>query len=237
MRQSITCTAIVLGLAAGAGCTSTTGPGSGYSPVIPADLSNAVTNPFFTLTTGTIFQFSGPTPEGLETSTSEVTAQPRMVNGVAAVEVHDLVYLDGALIEDTYDWYAQGSDDNVWYLGEDTKQIENGMVIGTEGSWEWGVAGALPGIIMAADPAAQVGRTYREEFLSGVAEDKARVVAVNQSVTVAKGSYTGCIVTENYTDLEPNLPHERKTYCPTDGLVLTVVVGGSEQIELVGVTP
>ena len=236
MRQITKYLAILVALAAsGAGCNSATGPG--YDPVIPTDLSNTLTNPFFVLTPGTTYQFSGQTPSGLETSSSEVLAQARVVNGVAALEVHDIVYLDGSLIEDTYDWYAQDGAGNVWYLGEDTKQISNGQVIGTEGSWEWGVGAALPGIIMPGDPSAQINTIYREEFLKGVAEDKAKVIAVNQSVTVANGSYTGCTVTENYTDLEPFAPHENKTYCPPVGLVLTVVVGGSESIELVGVTP
>jgi hypothetical protein len=218
-----------------ASCDSATAPS--YDPVIPSDLSSTITNPYFPFAPGVTYSYSGQTPDGLETSTSEVSAQPRVVNGVAALEVHDLVYLDGALIEDTFDWYAQDGAGNVWYLGEDTKEIKNGQVIGTTGSWEWGVGGALPGIIMQADPAAKLSTTYREEYLKGVAEDQARVIAVNQSATVTAGNYTGCIVTDNFTGLEPFAPHENKTYCPQVGLVLEVVVGGSERIELVGVTP
>ena len=37
---------------------------------------------------------------------------------------------------------------NVWYLGEDSKEILNGQVLNTEGSWEWGKDGALPGKFM-----------------------------------------------------------------------------------------
>jgi hypothetical protein len=63
--------------------------------------------------------------------------------------VHDQVSRDG---EDTYDWYAQDKDGNVWYFGEDTKEFEGGQVVSTEGSWEAGKDGALPGIVMEADP-------------------------------------------------------------------------------------
>ena len=45
-------------------------------------------------------------------------------------------------MEVTNDWYAQDSDGNVWYLGEDTKEYEDGKVVSTAGSWEHGVDGA-----------------------------------------------------------------------------------------------
>ena len=54
-----------------------------------------------------------------------------------------------------------------------------------------------------------LNHVYREEHLTGTAADQAKVIAVHQSITVANGSYTGCIVTDN----EPP-PHERKTHCP-----------------------
>lgn len=237
IRQSTRIGAI-LGIlaAAGPGCgSSPTGPG--YNPDIPNDLSSTVTNPYFPLVPGTTYQYSGQTPDGLETSTLEVMATIRVVNGVDAAEVHDQVYLDGELIEDTYDWYAQDGAGNVWYLGEDTKEIDNGHVVSREGTWEWGVRRALPGIIMAADPAGQIGVAYRQEFKRGVAEDWGKVIAVNQTVTVTYGTFTGCIATEDWNDLEPTAPHERKTYCPQVGQVLEEVIGGNERIDLVGVTP
>ena len=36
-------------------------------------------------------------------------------------------------MEDTFDWYAQDKDGNVWYLGEDTKEYEDGKVASTAG--------------------------------------------------------------------------------------------------------
>ena len=62
---------------------------------------------------------------------------------------------------------------NVWYLGEDTKEYENGKVVSTKGSWEAGVNGARGGLIMPAHP--RPGMQYRQEYLAGEAEDKARV--------------------------------------------------------------
>ena len=61
---------------------------------------------------------------------------------------------DGEKVEDTFDWYAQDKDGNIWYLGEDTKEYEDGKVVSTEGSWEAGVDGAQAGVIVPAKPEA-----------------------------------------------------------------------------------
>lgn len=217
------------------GCNGdSTGPS--YNPVIPAVWASAVTNAFFPLVPGTIFQYSGQTGQGLETNTVEVLADPELVNGVSATAVLDQVYLDGSLIEETYDWYAQDSDGNVWYLGEDSKELDHGQVVSTEGSWEWGVDGALPGIIMWADPAAHVGESYRQEFYRGVAEDFGKVIALDQSATVPAGSFSGCIRTEDWAGLHPG-GREHKTYCPQVGQVLESGADGSEPMVLISRTP
>ncbi len=217
------------------GCSnSSTGPT--YDPQLPTVWASAVTNPYFPLVPGTVLQYAGQTPDGLETIRTTVMAAPRTVNGVPALEVHDEVFLDGNLIEDTYDWYAQDTVGNVWYLGEDSKEILNGQVIGTTGSWEWAVNGALPGIQMWADPRAHVSEKYRQEYSKGVAEDFGKVLRLSQSITVPAGSYTGCIVTEDLNALKPSAPIEEKSYCPQVGLVRSVDLG-DPAIELTSHTP
>jgi hypothetical protein len=217
------------------GCSSdSTGPE--YNPEIPGDWASSVTNQFYPLVPGTTYQYEGETAEGVETITIEVLEGTRTVNGVVATVVRDQAFLDGELIEDTEDWFAQDLDGNVWYLGEDTKEYENGQVVSTEGSWEWGVDGALPGIVMWADPAAHLNEEYQQEFYEGEAEDRGTVVATDASVTVPDGTFTGCIQTEDTTPLEPDLL-ERKTYYPGIGLTLEENLNGSgERVELVSVT-
>jgi hypothetical protein len=125
---------------------------------------------------------------------------------------------------------------NVWYLGEDSRELENGQVVSTEGSWEAGVNGAQAGIIMWADPAAHVGEEYRQEFARGEAEDLAKVVAVGESVTVPFGSFNGCIRTEDRNPLESGAV-ENKLYCPEVGMTLEYPVEApDERTELVEVT-
>jgi hypothetical protein len=86
----------------------------------------------------------------------------------------------------------------------------------TKGSWIAGVNCAKPGIVMEANP--KVGDSYRQEYQAGNAEDKADIIALGQSVSVAYGSLTGCIQTKDYTPLEPGV-FEYKWFCPNVGWV------------------
>jgi len=231
-RSTRTVTLAALALACGGG--DSTSPAT-YDPDIPTEWAAAVTNPLFPLASGTVWQYRAETGEGLETTRTEVLSETRLVSGVTATVVHDQVSLDGVLAEDTFDWYAQDGDGNVWYLGEDSKEIEDGHVVSTEGSWEWGVDGALPGVIMWADPAAHMNEEYRQEYLKGVAEDMAKVVALDESVAVPAGSYSGCLKTEEHTPLESNST-EFKYYCDGVGTVLETNGSGGQRDELQGVT-
>jgi hypothetical protein len=132
--------------------------------------------------------------------------------------------------EDTYDWYAQDGDGNIWYLGEDTKEFGDGKV-STEGSWEAGVDGAQPGILLPADPAP--GLTYRQEYAKGEAEDAAEVLSVTAVAKVPFGVFRNTLQTRDFTPLEPKLL-EHKFYARGVGPVLAVTVkGGSGREELV----
>lgn len=206
-------------------------------PAFPGagEFVTVVDNPYFPLLPGTTFEYRTDTPDGVETNTVEVTNQTKTILGVAATVVHDQVFLDGELTEDTFDWYAQDSQGNVWYLGEQSCEVQSGQCVSTEGSWEAGVADAQPGIIMWADPSTQKARTYRQEFLPGTAEDVAKVLHVDVAVTVPYGSFTGCLETVDWSPLEP-ASREHKFYCPGTGLVLEVAPsGGNARSELIDI--
>lgn len=211
------------------------GAGAGaedYDPLIdPADFVDGVDNPFFPLTPGAKYTYQGETPEGTETIEVVVTDEAREILGIMCTVVRDTLTLDGELIEDTFDWYAQDRDGNVWYMGEDSKEYEDGAVVSTAGSWEAGVDGAKPGIIMQANP--QVGQVYRQEFYEGEAEDMGEVVSPAEAVTVPAGSYEGCLKTKDFTPLEPDVV-EYKYYCPGIGVVLEEEEGF--EVELISVS-
>ena len=141
---------------------------------------------------------------------------------------------DDELIEATLDWYAQDKDGNVWYMGEDSKEYEDGEFVGSEGSWEAGIDGAKPGIIMLANPI--IGLVYRQEYYEDEAEDKAEILSLNESVTVPFGSYDNCLRTRDWNPLEMDTIEE-KYYAPGIGVVLEVTVkGDNERVELISIT-
>jgi hypothetical protein len=218
------------------GCGSDRPTGPPYDPhVDPADFVARVDNPLFPLAPGTVYYYRAQTDEGEETDSVEVLSDTRTILGITATIVHDRVFRAGELIEETFDWYAQDKEGTVWYLGEDSRSYEHGHMVSTEGSWEAGVDGAKPGIIMWGNPGAHIGEDYRQEYYRGSAEDWGRVAAVNESASVPFGSFTGCAKTEEWSALEPDVL-ENKYYCPGIGLVLeTTVRGGSERNELVDV--
>ncbi|HEY7471704.1 MAG TPA: hypothetical protein VIE68_05080 [Gemmatimonadota bacterium] len=200
-----------------------------YDPMIDAaDFDGGpIDNPYYSLIPGTTFHLQS----GSETNDVIVTFQTKQILGITATVVHDQVFADGELTEDTFDWFAQDNEGNIWYLGEDSRELENGEVVSTEGSWEAGVDGAKPGIIMQADP--QVGQRYYEEFYLGHAEDEAIIVSLNASAVVPFGEFAGCLETNEFTRLEPGVG-EHKFYCPGIGLVLEEASSGDRN-ELIGI--
>lgn len=194
-----------------------------------------VDNPYYPLIPGTTFEYRTETADGVETNTVEVTSQAKTILGVAITVVHDQVFLEGDLTEDTFDWFAQDAQGNVWYFGEQSCKVQNGQCVSTAGSWEAGVDGALPGVIMWAAPAAHKGSTYQQEFLAGTAEDVGKVIGLNAKVDTPYGSFTGCLETVEWSLLE-NASREHKFYCPGTGLVLEMAPSsGHERSELVAI--
>lgn len=197
--------------------------------IATAQFSNPLTNDYFPLLPGSVSIFEG----GGERVEVKVTDKTKVIMGITTRVITDQVFVDGELAEDTVDWYAADNFGNVWYFGEETAEYEDGQVTSTEGSWEAGVDGALPGIIMLADP--QVGDAYRQEFYEGQAEDVAKVYARDESITVPRDSFDLILVTEDWSLLTPDV-HERKWYAPNVGVVFEETIsGGSGTLSLVDI--
>lgn len=207
------------------------GDDGAYAPEIdPASFVDRIDNPYLPLTPRSRWLYEGESEDGAESIEVVVTDDRRTVMGVDVTVVRDTVRVDGEVAEDTLDWFAQDRDGNVWYFGEDSKDYENGKVVSTEGSWEAGVDGALPGIVMPADPT--VGVAYRQEYSKGEAEDMAEVVQVGQRKSVAFGDFDDVVVTRDWNPLEPDVIEE-KYYAPGIGLVFEATTAGGENAELV----
>jgi len=189
-----------------------------YDPHIdPANFETKVDNPYLPLVPGTTYTLLEK--EGKDTRENVVTVMPdtKLIMGVTCTVVHDVVNEKGVLKEDTYDWYAQDKQGNVWYFGEDTKEFKDHGVVETEGSWEAGVGRNRPGIIMPGQP--KPGAPFRQEYGPGHAEDMGQVIALHETVTVPAGTFKDCVRTKEWSLLEPG--HERKWYARGVGVVRT----------------
>lgn len=207
-------------------------PDSSYQPDIqPSHFTNSttITHPYFPIPAGKKYVYEGQTADGTERVEEQRTPDTRVIQGIPCVIVQYKEFLDGHLIEETYDWYAQDNEGNVWYFGEDVKNYNpDGSVRNHAGSWEAGVDGAKAGMIMPANPT--TGDRYREEYYFNEAEDEAEILKTGLHITIPFGTFDDCIQTRNWTALEPDA-NEHKFYAPGIGLIKEVEL--EDQIEIV----
>jgi hypothetical protein len=209
------------------------GDGGNYAPDIdPANFVETVDNPYLPYAAGTRWVYEGESDGEIERTEVEVLDERREVMGISAVVVRDTVYVDGEIAEDTYDWFAQDADGNVWYLGEDTHEYEDGEPVNASGTWEAGVDGALPGIVMPAEP--EVGDAFRQEYYAGEAEDMGEILEVGVSRSIGLGDYDDVIVMEHWNPLEPDAVEE-KWYAAGVGVIYET--DGDSEVELIEFTP
>ena len=205
----------------------------------------AIDNPYWPLSPGSSFAYYAESPDGCEVNLVEVLSSykedfPPPYDSVKALEIHDRAWLDEgctghyALIEETIDWHAQDKFGNVWYFGEATTSYDSADECPSHaGSWEAGVNDAEAGIVMLANP--KPGVAYRQEFSVGNAEDMGKVLRLNASVSIGLGTYAGCLVTKEWSTLEPGAI-EHKHYCPVGGGLMFIkeLKGKTVRVELIG---
>jgi hypothetical protein len=244
MSTSLSAAGAILVIAVAVGCgsdgsTSSDAPtesgglpqGADHVSLDPAEFTTEIDNPWWPMTPGSRWVYDEV--EGGERLRVEVTVtdETRTVDGIEARVVRDVVTdANGEPVEVTDDWYAQDSEGNVWYLGEDTAEYENGKPVNTHGSFQAGTDGAEAGVIMPADP--QPGLEYREEYYADEAEDAAKVLSLSEQVGVAAGHYEDLLMTSNVNPLEPKV-QEYKFYARGIGPVLALHTSpdiGSEEL-------
>ena len=192
----------------------------------PADFTTAIDNPYWPMKPGSRWVYREVNPDDLSAAKVVVTVTNRtkkIANGVTARVVRDVVSEDGVPVEVTDDWYAQDSAGNLWYLGEATTEYENGKPKTTAGSFEAGVDGAQPGIIMPANP--KPGLSYREEYYAGEAEDAASIVSIHEQAEPPYGHFSNAVMTRNISPIEPTVI-EFKLYARGIGPVIELGTSG-----------
>jgi hypothetical protein len=208
-----------------------------YHPSIdPANFVKSIDNPYFPLKPGTTFLYKGVHENGKTPQTDKevVTHRTKQILGVTCTVVRDVVSSHGKSIEKTFDWYAQDKAGNVWYMGEDTRELVHGKFVKMSDSWQGGVNGAEPGIIMPGHP--RPGDAYRQEYYPGHALDQARVLGQGGPQTVPFGSFKHTLLTvETSPKIDPGVA-ERKFYVAGVGDIREHTVSGNhEQIRLVSI--
>jgi hypothetical protein len=191
--------------------------GTGFAP--------RITNPYLPLTPGSVWVYTGTKDGQTQRDVVSVTHGTKTIMGIRATVVTDVATHGSTVLERTTDWYAQDVHGNVWYLGERTAAYENGHV-DHSGSWQAGVDGARPGIVMTAHP--QVGDTHRQEFLRGEAEDQYWLVDLAQHVRTPYVTTSHAALTLEWTRLEPGVI-DRKYYVRGIGLVAELSAQGPQE--------
>jgi len=206
---------------------------------VPFDPANFVPgapidNLYFPLPVGRTLVYRGTKDGQTQRDVVKVTARTRMIDGVLTTAVSDIAKHHQTVLERTTDYYAQDKLGNVWYLGEHTVSFGRHGKRDTSGSWMAGVNGAIPGLIMEADP--RIPDAYRQEFLVGEAEDTAWVVRRGGSVKVPFGKIHHKLSTLEATRIEPGA-YDLKVYGPGLGIVLERALSGPAEVaKLVRVT-
>lgn len=189
----------------------------------------AIDHPYFPLdpTYQAVLAASGIDEEGeafTEESQLSFGGPGRVILGVQTTVQRDLAFEDGLLVEDTFDYYAQDTDGNVWYMGEDVINYiydDDDNLIETNNSSAWiaGENGASPGWIMPA--VLEPGFSYFQEIAPGdAALDEAMIWAKGLTVEAGDVLFDDVIAMLETTSLDPEA-REFKYYAPGVGLIRT----------------
>ncbi len=187
----------------------------------PLTFQASVEHPYLPIAPGTTWIYEGE-ESGLSLR-EEVFAQPQpaVIGGVACQAVTQRVVLDGQLVEVTTEWYAQDSRGNVWKFGQECRAPAGGQLIATEESWQAGVDGAEPWMVLSADP--RPGQEYFGYSTAGQLHFAVR--SVSASAMVEAGTFPNCL--ELVEDPEDPDDTDIILYAPGVGRVQEQSTGGS----------
>jgi hypothetical protein len=181
--------------------------------VAPGDLAPTGRNPFFILEPGYTLVLENER----ERLTITVLDETEVVADVETRVVEERETRDGELVEVSRNFFAISRRTNsVFYFGEEVDVYDEGAVV-HEGAWRAGEDGARFGLIMPGEPL--LGARHYQEIAPDVAMDRAEVVALDEAVETSAGAFSGCLVVEETTPLEPD-EREYKVYAPGVGLIL-----------------
>jgi len=134
---------------------------------------------------------------------------------VEAVVLQDNAYEDDKLVETTLDYFAQADDGTVYYFGEQVKNLKNGKVVDTKGTWLYGKDTDRLGVAMPARP--RLGQQWHFEDVPGLTTESNRVEEVNLRTKVGGRVLTDVIRVQEF--IQPEGAVEYKLYAAGVGTV------------------
>ncbi len=198
-------------------CAPTAGP-----------FSSSITNAYLPAAVGAQWTLEG-TDQG-QAVVLVITAldSTEVVAGITTRVLRERETRAGELVEISHNFLAQSQDGTVCYYGESVDLYQGGAVVGHDGSWRAGEAGALPGILIPGAP--EVGQAFEQEVAPGVAQDRVQLVAAGEPTTVPYGTFSNTIRYRETTPLEPGAT-STKVYAHSVGPVV------DSEVRLTGKTP
>lgn len=146
-----------------------------------------------------------------------VLNETKVVEGVETRVVEEKETEGGNLVEVSRNYFAICKPtNNAIYFGEEVDMYKDGKIVSHEGAWLAGENGSQAGMIMPGK--AEVGLKYYQEIAPGVAEDRAEIISVNDTLNTPAGTFKQVLKTEETNPLKPGV-EEFKFYAPGIGLI------------------
>ena len=181
--------------------------------VEPDELVSTGRNPYFILEPGYTLVLEG----GSAQLTITVLNETKKVDGVETRVVEERETKKGQLTEVARNYFAISKRTNdVFYFGEDVDMYKNGKIDNHAGAWLSGVDGGKFGLMMPGR--ILLGARYYQEIVPKVAQDRATIVSMTETVETPAGVFQNCLKVEETTPLQW-FTTEYKYYAPGIGMV------------------
>lgn len=179
--------------------------------------SDTGSNAYFSLIPGTEILLEGEEDGELVQVRITVTGDTLEVDGVTTRVIFEEEWIDGELVEESWNWFARCEETgDIYYFGEDVNIYEDGD-ISHDGAWKAGEDDATPGIIMPGS--FLLGSRYYQEIAPDVALDRAEHIESGLTVETPADTYTDCVKVLETTPLECSAK-DIKIYAPGVGLIV-----------------
>jgi hypothetical protein len=146
-----------------------------------------------------------------------VQNETKIVNGTETRIVEERETENGELVELSRNYFAVCRPTNdIFYFGEEVDNYEDGEIASHEGAWLEGIDNARAGMIMPGK--VEIGFKHYQEVAPGIAEDRAEIISLNDTLDTPAGEFTNVLKTEETNPLKPE-EKEFKYYAPGIGLI------------------